>query len=119
MNTKSYICALCMLLTSGPAMSITGKEMAEVCASDPGSAKYAVCAGYLSGLIDGLRYAYVEMSGKDPSPLMPFCLPDIVSTKTKINLVIADFIRSHPALLELPVVFGVTTALADAYPCKK
>ena len=112
MKTKSYICALCMLLTSGPAMSITGKEMAEVCASDPASAKYAVCAGYLSGLNDGLRFAYADMTGKDPSPRMPFCMPDLVDKK--LNLVIADFIRSHPAFLELPDVFGVM-----AYPCKK
>lgn len=117
MKTKSYICALCMPLTSGPAMSITGKEMAEVCASDPGSAKYAACAGYLSGLNDGLRFAYVDMTGKDPTSHMPFCLPDLVDTK--INLVIADFIRSHPAVHELPDVVGVTAALADAYPCKQ
>ena len=117
MKTKSYICALCMLLTSGPAMSLTGKEMAEFCASDPGSAKYAVCAGYLSGLIDGLRFAYVDMTGKDPSPRMPFCLPDLVDTK--INHIIADYIRSHPAFLGLPDVYGVMAALADAYPCKK
>ncbi len=69
------------------------------------------CAGYVSGLIDGMAVvkAAVEYRG--------YCLPTKVETGQLAD-VLVKYIREHPEIAHAPTSVLLLKALIHAYPCR-
>ena len=80
-----------------------------------------MCKLYTQGVIEGWHYGYGQakydalgLNGEENTPF--FCLSRDHSTKQHV-LVIKQFLKEHPPLLNLPASFLIAQAMKKAFPC--
>ena len=112
---QSFIVALFVLVMSMPAQAITGNKLLEVCEDGEDQSlsthfqNNAYCAGYITGITDGLRYLDFENR---------FCLPKGV-THGQTQKVVVKYLRENPQRLHEHYVPIILSALKEAFPCKE
>ena len=112
---QSFIVALFILAMSMPAEAITGNKLLEDCEKSedqslPARFQHgAFCAGYVTGVTDGLFHLDYENR---------FCLPKGV-THGQTQKVVVKYLRENPQRLHEHYVPIILSALKEAFPCKE
>ncbi|MGC1416734.1 MAG: Rap1a/Tai family immunity protein [Candidatus Acidiferrum sp.] len=70
------------------------------------------CLGYIAGLVD-MRNTLNSASGTKAG----YCVADSAST-TQLTKIVVKYGHDHPEKLNLPPLFVVTEAFAQAFPCQ-
>jgi hypothetical protein len=112
---------LCSLLLSGLAFAQqTGNEFLQECAAiekssttDTDKLKSTFCAGYVSGVLDGIMVGSGLNHDHEPEP---FCMPSEVTTGQAVRVVL-KFIRDHPADAHHTSRILIFEAMRENYPC--
>ena len=119
---KAWIGAIALvgMLGSGAVAASTGNELSGQCQAlikDPTPpGKYfesGVCAGYISGMIDGIHIAKVLSPEK-----VTICFPEHGFTSFQGVKVVQRYLDTHPERLNEDAMVLTTVAFRQAFPCK-
>jgi hypothetical protein len=101
----------CSAATSAVA-EVTGNDWKEYCAADEKTPKYAMCVGYLSGTLDGIR-----LMQKTTGSIM-LCEPPNGVTIPQWVAIIRRYLDQHPEQLHFAAASLVPKIVNGAFPCK-
>ncbi|MNC27209.1 hypothetical protein PS893_00244 [Pseudomonas fluorescens] len=112
--------AVAGMLVSGGAIAITGNELAAQCQAfikdpTPPSQYFdsGVCAGYISGMVDGLSMVRAVSPEK-----VSICFPQQNFTTLQGVKVVQRFLDTHPERLNEGAGILTATAFRLAFPCQ-
>lgn len=112
--------ALAGMISAGVAAASTGNELSEQCQAlikDPTPpSKYflsGVCAGYINGMIDGIRIAKALSPEK-----VAVCFPERGFTSFQAVKVVQRYLDVHPEKLNEDAMILTSAAFKQAFPCQ-
>jgi hypothetical protein len=93
------------------AFNMSGNDLKEYCDGSRGSAKWALCYGYVLGT--------VQAYDNDPTRKnVLFCIPEEV-VMDQILALTRNYLSAHPEQLHYAGNSSVLGAMMNAFPCKK
>lgn len=90
------------------AMRVDGQKLYALCSETAGATDYALCLGYVMGVVDEIEMRRVVTDH-------PGCVPKGILPRTLVDLAL-KYLRDHPEKRDLAGSFSVEMALWDAYP---
>lgn len=112
MRRLAFAALLFCSATTPVIAEMTGNDWKEYCAADEQTPKYALCVGYLSGTLDGIRLMQ-RTSGS-----IILCEPPNSVTIPQWVAIIRRYFDQHPEQLHFVAASLVPKIVNSAFPCK-
>ena len=101
------------ILAAAPAQAfMPGKDLNRYCQDGPGSDRMA-CYSWIDGAVNGIEFGASVSKGT----LKPFCVPKGVTLR-QVGEIVKKWLGDHPEEWHQSAVFGVASAMRDAFPCR-
>ena len=98
--------------TNGAVAQVTGNDWKDYCLAGEQTPKYAMCVGYLSGSLDGIRLM------QKATGTIILCEPPNGVTIPQWVAVITKYLDQHPEQLHFAAASLVPKIMNGAFPCK-
>jgi hypothetical protein len=99
-------------LTSGAFAQVTGNDWKDYCNAPEHTEKYAMCLGYFSGSLDGIRLM------ERTTGAIILCEPPAGVTVPQLIAIIRRYLDQHPEQLHFAAASIVPKIVNEAFPCQ-
>jgi hypothetical protein len=120
--TSVLLVGLVLIGTLQRSQSTTlGSNVVEKCKNlDDGDPTFSkgFCAGFVSGVMDGIVYMEVRRVKSISEVRLPYCLPEQVNNG-QIIAVFVKYLKANPEQWHEPAAVLLVDSLSGAFPCHK
>jgi hypothetical protein len=112
MRRTAFAILIFCTIASGAVAQVTGNDWKDYCSAGEPTPKYAMCVGYLSGSLDGIRLM------QKATGTIILCEPPNGVTIAQWVAIITKYLNEHPEQLHFAASSLVPKIVNGAFPCK-